>query len=117
MNYSRIISNLYWGEKVPRKAKKTILGKLMKKKDLKIKLRDFKIVKPSKTMYETPETNIELFCPKCGCEYEYGTGNMAEYPEHWEIFKCLRCKFQTGLIDNSPYYHALEFKEYNYEIN
>jgi len=47
-------------------------------------------------------------CPKCGCKSSERTGNMAEYPQHWEKFLCRRCEFMVAEIDNSPYISCWE---------
>ena len=36
------------------------------------------------------------------------------YPEHWEFFHCARCGNVVGYIDNSPFIHALECKDDDY---
>lgn len=58
------------------------------------------------------EEGNERKCPECGCTEMYSTGNMAEYPEHWEKFYCTNCDFQVGLIDNSPFTHCTEWEDY-----
>jgi hypothetical protein len=99
-------------QKVPRKAKRLLVGIRMSKSALNRKLKNLSLVRPCKTMYERTEFNQELFCPKCGCEHYHGTGNMTSYPEHWEYFYCLRCHYRVAWIDNSPFIHVLEvFKE------
>lgn len=70
---------------------------------------------PIKTMYERREILPFAFCPKCGCSEYRGTGNLTTYPEHWEKFKCVRCKTLVGYIDNSPFIHALECKHSGYD--
>src|SRR5687768_4951240 len=104
------------GGRIPRKLKKKILGKKMKRKHLRYMLRTLKLGPPVKTMYERVESNHGLFCPKCGERGVRRTGNMTTYPEHWEDFFCLRCGHKVGVIDNSPFYHALQFPESNYEL-
>lgn len=102
------------GGKLPRKLKKKILGERMKRGKLRKLLDSVTIGEPIKTMYETPNISPYLFCPSCGETGYRGTGNMTSYPEHWERFTCLRCHNVVGYIDNSPFIHALECKEYNY---
>lgn len=99
------------GEKIPRKAKKEILGLKISKSKLKKKIKDFKVIKKQKHIYESTVTNIEPFCPKCGYELTRCSGNMAEYPELWERVYCLRCEYLVAEADNSVYYHALEFDD------
>ncbi len=105
-----------WGGRIPRKTKKKILGIKIRRKELRLMLGTIKFGEPIKTMYERRECNHGLFCPKCGERGYVGTGNKTYYPEHWENFYCIRCRFQVGVIDNSPFYHALEFPEFNYEL-
>lgn len=105
------------GEKLPRKAKKLFLGKRMSKKKLRELLASVEIGKPAETMYDEAEIKPHSFCPNCGCTGMRGTGNMTSHPEHWENFYCVKCNFLVAVIDNSPFTHALEVKEYNYDLN
>lgn len=68
--------------------------------------------------YPEPATikPVGEFCPKCGCHWAQPTGNMTSYPDHYEEWHCMRCGFLVAMIDNSPYMHALEFKDFDYEI-
>jgi transcription initiation factor IIE alpha subunit len=100
-------------EKIPRKIKKHLIGKRVSKKKLKEMLRMVKIISTAKTMYENPNIFPYEFCPHCGCTHSRGTGNMTEYPEHWERFHCVRCGELVAYIDNSPYVHALECEDYD----
>ena len=117
MNYHRIYMALIHGGNVPRKAKKLFLGNKVKRYRLRALLKSVKVLKPAKTMFESPVIEPGLFCPKCGCTESKGTGNMVEYPDHWEYFYCLRCTFKVGYIDNSPFRHCLEYAGHNYELN
>lgn len=108
MSYRSIFKALAEGEKVPRKAKKLMLGKKIPKSRIKDMLKKVEVLYFAKTMWENPVISPHIFCPKCGCIHDYGTGNMADYPEHWEHFKCLRCGYLVGMIDNSPFQHVLE---------
>jgi len=105
-------------DRYPRKIKKAMFGLRLSSTQLKNKLQAAKITHTADTMYDRPdmEQGLDLFCPKCGCGAEYGTGNMTTYPEHWEYFYCYRCRNKTAFIDNSPYRHALEFPELNYSL-
>lgn len=103
------------GDKIARKPKKRILGFRLSKSKLRKLLSSVKIGVKSKTMYETSEIHPFLFCPKCGCKSDFGTGNLTSYPEHWEKFHCTRCKNIVGYIDNSPFIHALECAENDYD--
>lgn len=112
-------SKYYWatieGDKIPRKAKKIILGKRMTKSKLKKLLKTVKLGEPIRTMYERREILPFVFCPKCGCTKYKGSGNLTCYPEHWEKFNCIRCNNLVGYIDNSPFIHALECADDNYD--
>ena len=102
------------GGRIPRKLKKKILGRKPTRTQLRKMLSETIIGKPIRTMYERVEfTPHGAFCPKCGEKNYIGTGNKAEYPEHWETFKCLRCRNTVGYIDNSPFIHALECDDYD----
>lgn len=103
------------GSKISRKAKKAILGKRMSSGKINKLLKTVELGEPITTMYERREIFPFSFCPKCGCKDYFGSGNMTSYPEHWEEFKCLRCKNLVGYIDNSPFIHALECKYNNYD--
>lgn len=99
---------------VSRKTKKHILGKKLNKRELKQRLANVIV---TRNPYPQSVTLSDEFCPKCGCERTRSTGNMAHYPEVWVRTYCLRCGFLVGTADNSPYVYALEFPEYNYEID
>ena len=102
-------------DRLPRKMKKQVLGKKIANSRLKSMLAETVVGDPIKTMFEIVEfTPHGAFCPRCGCKSYKGSGNLTEYPEHWEKFYCLRCKNVVGYIDNSPFIHALECKENNY---
>ena len=103
------------GGKIPRKVKKAILGRKISGSHLKRKLKLVIVGEPIKTMYEIREFGLDPFCPHCAETKTVGTGNMSEYPEHWERFHCLRCRKVVGYIDNSPFIHALECAEYGYD--
>ena len=105
----------YFGGRIPRKIKKKQLGKKIRRKVLRHMLNTLTFGEPIRTMYERRETNHGLFCPHCGETGYVGTGNKTSYPEHWEYFKCIRCRKVVGYIDNSPFIHALECKENNYD--
>lgn len=105
----------FYGSKIPRKIKKKMIGKKMGRGKLRRLLNSVVIGEPTRTMYETPNVTPYLFCPKCGEPGYVGGGNKTEYPEHWEDFKCLRCRTVVGYIDNSPFIHALQCKDNNYD--
>jgi ribosomal protein S27AE len=113
--YLSIYSDDYY--KLPRKIKKVILGCKISRRELRHKLKTFKIYKLPKNIHESIEANQDLFCPRCGCEWARTTRNMAEYPDLFERLYCLRCGFLVMEADNSPYHHCLEFPENNYNID
>lgn len=102
-------------EKLPRKLKKKFLGKKIKKSKLNLLLKSVTLGPPIKTMYERREIFPFAFCPKCGCKDYYGSGNLTGYPEHWEKFRCFRCHNLVAYIDNSPFIHALECFDNDYD--
>ena len=112
--FEAMIDNRY-AIKLPRKIKKIVLGKKLSKSKLKKLLDAVVIESHANTMYETPNIKPYLFCPWCGCTLMIGTGNLSAYPEHWEKFFCGRCNNIIGYIDNSPFVHALECKDNNYD--
>ena len=102
------------GEKVSRKAKKCLLRTRLSKSKIRKMLQSVKLGDPIKTMYERRAIFPFAFCPKCGCRGYVGSGNLTSYPEHWEKFTCIRCNNLVGYIDNSPFIHALECADNNY---
>lgn len=115
INYQKVNISLMYGNKLPRKVKKHVLGKRMSNAALNRLLKTVKVIKSAKTMYESPVILPYLFCPHCGCTLSVGSGNKTEYPEHWEDFKCGRCRKIVAYIDNSPFIHALEHPECKYD--
>lgn len=109
-NHKTYLAVVY-GDKLPRKAKKSLLGKRLSSSKLRRMIKGVTVGKQSETMYEA-EILPNAFCPNCGCTEMHGSGNMATYPEHWEIFKCDRCNSPVAYIDNSPFRHILEDPEY-----
>ncbi len=102
--------------RMPRKLKNRYFGKRMQRGKLRKLLASVTIgERRAKTMYEMSDIKPYPFCPHCGFAGFYGTGNRAEYPEHWEYFRCLKCNEVVGYVDNSPFVHALECKENNYD--
>jgi transcription initiation factor IIE alpha subunit len=113
---ARLAEWYYEGGRLPRKIKKRILGIKISSCKLKRMLKETVVGKPIRTMYERVEfTPYGEFCPKCGEKSYIGMGSRAEYPEHWEYFKCIRCRSTVGYIDNSPFIHALECAHNNYD--
>lgn len=115
------MKNIKWDEiidggKIPRKIKKMVFGKTMSKKKLNALLNIVVIGEPRKTMFDEVIIYPYPFCPHCGYPgTPLSLGNRASFPEHWELFICLKCKSTIGYIDNSPFVHALECKENNYD--
>lgn len=95
MNTWRYFDKQKDGEKIPRWAKKELLGKKLSKTKLRKMIKEYK-------------PGDSTFCPYCGCETTWSTQNMAEYPERWVNVYCLRCGELVEQSDNSPYYHILE---------
>ncbi|MFA5014309.1 MAG: hypothetical protein WC549_02035 [Actinomycetota bacterium] len=116
IKYAHLMS-LRYGEHIPRKIKKAILGFRMNRSNLRNLLQSVRVIKPAETCFEKPIIFPFLFCPKCGCRSFYGTGNMTEYPEHYEYFYCMRCRNRVAVIDNSPFTHALECSDDNYKLD
>lgn len=105
---TKLLTWIKYGGKIPRKLKKTILEEKISISQLKRQIKAISIIKICKTMYETPIISPKLFCPYCGETKYVGGGNMTCYPEHWEEFKCIRCRKVVAYIDNSPFTHILE---------
>lgn len=106
--------------KLPRKAKKQLLGTKMTRKRLReILSRCIAIQRPYPfgTFWISPDRFHG--CPYCGCSATSSTGNMAPYPEVWDMIYCLRCKTHIGGADNSPYdmdlYHHPLVRRYTWE--
>ena len=91
----RYRQELIFGERIPRWAKKQMLGKKLSKTKLRKMIKNYK-------------PGDETFCPYCGCRSTWSTGNMTEYPERYVKEYCLRCGKLVEVSDNSPYYHILE---------
>lgn len=104
-----------YGGKIHRKMKKKMFGSRVSHCKLRRMLQETIPQEPIRTMYERREFIPHgAFCPKCGCNGYVGSGNRTSYPEHWEYFYCIRCRNVVGYIDNSPFIHALECSEHNY---
>jgi transcription initiation factor IIE alpha subunit len=113
VKYYKLQRAIYYGEKLPRKIKKAILGKKISQTKLRRLIGSVELI-------PTDDNDMVikpfLFCPNCGCKLLFGTGNKAEYPEHWEQFYCQRCRQQVGCIDNSRFIHLLEYKDENFKV-
>jgi hypothetical protein len=91
-----------------------IIGPYLNKTELQ-NLLDSVVITENK--YPNPPTIKPYeFCPRCGCSWTSSTGNMTQYPEHYEQWFCLRCGFLVAMVDNCPSTHALEWKENDYKI-
>jgi len=108
---NKVWEALHYGEKLPRKIKKAFIGTKMSSCQLKRQLKLVRVEETFPTMYDRPTIYPHSFCPYCGETGTVGTGNRTSYPEHWEEFKCIRCRKTVGYIDNSPYHHILECVE------
>ena len=116
----RAFNKVYACKSLSRREKKLLFGRRPGQSKLRKAFNALNIIREPRTLSEDYEfTGVdELFCPKCGCIETMGTGNMTCYPEHWEYFYCLRCGFQVGTIDNSPFCHVLaEMKTEQMETN
>ena len=92
---NRYYSKLKWGEKIPRKAKKYIMGKKLSKCKVKRMIKAYK-------------HGDDGFCPNCGSCITHSTHNMAEYPEVWIKHYCIRCGELVAYEDNSPLISVLD---------
>lgn len=110
MDYTRkSLDAIRYGQKLPRKIKKGLLGYRMSSCKLNRLLKSVEVIETFPTMFERPNIYPHTFCPSCGETSYIGTGNMTEYPEHWEYFHCIRCYTKVACIDNSPFVHVLEY--------
>ena len=109
---TRYYERFYEGEKIPRKAKKQILGLLPTRRALKERIErvKFETIKPFNNNYNYLYPDDD-FCPYCGCEHSRSAGNLACYPEEWIKFYCHRCNKMVSYRDNGLVWHALmDFK-------
>lgn len=113
--YERYWDHLQLGWKMPRKAKKYLIGTKMSRNKLR-KLLNSVVIIPQ-TYPASSSISPHPFCPKCGCVAVIHGGNLVEYPEVYIRDNCARCYHLVGMADNSPYYHALEFKHSEYNID
>jgi len=111
-HYYKYYSRLYDGQKVPRKAKKTILGRRSSKNKLNKRMEQTRIIYDIQTIFDGFGLS-DVFCPYCGCEEHTRSGNRAEYPDIWETLYCMRCGEKIAEADNSPYIHVLYDMKYD----
>lgn len=103
-------------ERVPRKFKKAYLGRRLSRSKLRKMLANVQII-PATNGHDMATILPKEFCPKCGCEQvRMHSHDGVWYPERWVSGYCMRCNFHVLESDNSPYFHCLELKEYNYVI-
>lgn len=101
--------------KMPRKMKKAVLGRRLTSSQLRRLIKTVVVI-PANNGYDSAEVLPYHFCPKCGCRNVWMGDNKAGYPERWMSGYCLRCGNHVIESDNSPFYHALECADNNYEI-
>ena len=108
----RYYRRFHVGDKIPRKAKKQILGLLPTRKDLRARIERVKLDNNCGYLYPDDD-----FCPYCGCDYARSTRNMACYPEEWIQYYCHRCNKMVSYRDNGAVWHALmDFKPEESEV-
>lgn len=117
LKWDKVFIAILNGDKLPRKIKKQLLGKRMSKAKLRRLVASVVIEDKATTMYEGAVILPYAFCPKCGCRDSRGSGNWAEYPEHWENFYCIRCNNIVAQVDNSPLIHCLEVENNDFALN
>lgn len=102
-------------DRLPRNKKKYFLGRILNNSKLRRLLESVQIISADNGRDMAQILPFD-FCPKCGCTWIVFTSNRAPYPERWDSGYCGRCGFHVIESDNSPYYHCLELKEYDYVI-
>jgi len=108
--------NSHYGQKLPRKLKKRILGKKLNKRKLKELIKSVRIIRDEEDRSEIVDIKPYVFCPQCGCSTTYHINHGVPYPEIWIEDRCLRCDAWVGGADNSRYEHILEWEDNNGEI-
>jgi hypothetical protein len=97
---NRAYHKAWSGEKLSRREKVFILGRVVNKTKLRKQIGRVTIDK---------DNNLsEVFCPKCGCYATDFIDMGVEYPEVWTKVYCSRCRKYLGGQDNSRPYHVLE---------
>lgn len=97
--WGKYYSRLCVGDKIPRWAKKQILGYKSSKTEIRRKI----------VLYKAGKGNP--CCPDCGCEVNNREDHWVAYPEIWVDYYCLRCGKKVAYEDNSPYIHVLDEME------
>jgi len=109
LNYRKINQAIDYNEKLPRKVKKVILGKILTKNKIK------KYYKNSVLLIHTypasTELNKPLICPICGCLKTRFVNHNMEWPDVWNENFCTRCGYLINYVDNSPNYSFLDHSE------
>lgn len=95
--------------------KKALMGLRMTSSKLRRLIKTVVII-PSTNAWDSREILPKEFCPKCGCDWVMFVDHGVEYPERWVSGYCARCGNHVVESDNSPFYHALECADNNYEI-
>ena len=115
MNYHKAYTALRFGDRLPRKIKKEILGKKISKTKLKAKLKYISDSEQSLFEMWNNDNSFNPFCPICGCEVSYTIHHSVEYPEVWNEDFCGRCGNKVGCQDNSKPYHVLELEDFCFD--
>lgn len=115
MKWSRLSQAIRDEDKLSRRIKKQYLGRKMNKSDLR-KLLLSVVVIPANNGYDMATILPYQFCPKCGCTATRYVDHGASYPERWASTYCVRCNWKLSTSDNSPFYHCLEYPDFNYEL-
>lgn len=102
----RVLDHDY--ERIPRKLKKAIFGKRMKRSKLRALLESVTTTEAEYDGHKYTKVEPFEFCPCCGCTLTHGGDNRAQYPEVWRTYYCLKCFFPVATEDNGPYTHCLQ---------
>lgn len=102
----RAWTSFHYHDKLPRKAKKMILGTRISGNKLRQMLAEVRVIPAT----SRNDTIVEPFgfCPSCGCDIVRYIDHGVAYPERWVSGYCGRCGKKVVESDNSPYIHILE---------
>lgn len=89
-----------------RKEKLALIGRKQNKNQIRKRLSKV-VVRFNENWNDGVDIN-DMFCPRCGCNTTKSSGNMASYPEVYSRDNCMRCDYEMGWADNSPYVTYLE---------